>query len=212
MLDSNLVAAVWGIAALYGVVVALLIPRTDQIYQAYIEAGTDVSHQRARIWARTTRLIPVIALLTVMGLSLVAIFGKNGVSITWPPSTSLWVILAGVISMLIFIGIVFVLVRRVPPFELPIIGCENAGRLSSVDQFRKEAKIYIVNESAAAVQYVWIDRKGKPADTLHARLNPGGKPVILNTYAGHLWMFQDSENKCIGLYRAREEPGGVIIR
>jgi hypothetical protein len=104
MLDANLVAATWGIAALYGVLVSILIIRTDQIYQAYIERGSELFYQRAKTWAWTTRLIPVVAFVTIMGLSLIAIFGSNGVSTTWPPSTSLWVILAGVITMAVFTG------------------------------------------------------------------------------------------------------------
>jgi hypothetical protein len=213
MLDPNLVTAVWGIAALYGVVTGLLITRADQIYQAYLENGTPVSHQRARTWAMTTLVLPVIALVTIIALSLIAIFGRGGISTTWPPSISFWVVLAGAVTMLIFTAVIFRLVRRVPPFELSAISCEEgADELRSRDSTLSPAKLYWVNEGSAPVQYLWIDRQGNAVERYRKKLDHDGIPRITDTWTGHLWALQDLEGKCIGFYRAREEPGGIIIR
>jgi hypothetical protein len=104
------------------------------------------------------------------------------------------------------------LVRRLPPFELPVIGCEEAGGLSSFDTSRTLTKITFVNKGVTPVQSIWIDRQGNEVEKYRTKLEPTGTPQVIETWAGHLWMLQDQERKCIGLYRAREEPGGVIIK
>jgi hypothetical protein len=212
-LDPNLVAAVWGVAALYGVLAGFLISRTDQIYQEYMEKGTIVSNQRAKTWALTTRALPVAAFVTIAVLSLVAVFEPGGVSITRPPGTSFWIILAGVITMVVFTVTIFRLVRKIPQFELPVINCgAGADELRSRDTSLSLTKICLVNEGAAPVQYVWIDRHGNTVEHYRKILDPDGIPRIFETWAGHLWMLQDMDRKCIGVYRAREEPGGVFIK
>jgi hypothetical protein len=210
MLDPNLVAAVWGTAALYGVLVSILIIRTDQIYQEYMKTGSELFYHRAKTWVWTTRLIPAVAFVTILGLSLIAIFGPNSVPIK--SSTSFWVVFAGVVTMAIFIGIVFRLVRPLPPFELPPISCADGGKLSSFDTSRTLTKITFINRGTSPVQYVWIDRHGDEREKFRVALNPDGTPQVLETWAGHLWMVQDSEHKCLVLYRAREVPGGVTIK
>lgn len=213
MLDPNLVAAVWGIAALYGVLAGFLINRTDQIYQDYMEKGTLVSNDRAKTWALTTRALPVAAFVTIAALSLVAVFEPGGVSTTRPPGTSFWIILAGVITMVVFTVTIFRLTRQIPQFELPVIDCENStDELRSRDTSLSLTKMCLVNEGATPVQYVWIDRDGKAVERYRKTLNPDGVPKIFETWAGHLWMLQDLEGNCIGAYRAREEPGGVFLK
>ena len=210
--DPNLVAAVWGTAALYGVLVSILIIRTDQIYSDYMRTGSELFYHRAKTWVWTTLLIPVVAFVTITALSLIAILGPNGVSIRRASNTSFWVIIVGVITMAIFTGIVFRLVRRLPPFELPVISCGDASELSSFDTSRTLTKITFVNKGPSPVQYIWIDRHGKEVEKFRTALKAEGTPQVLETWAGHLWMVQDQERKCICFYRAREEPGGVTIK
>lgn len=212
MLDPNLVAALWGVAALYGVLVSILVIRADQIYESYIEKGTKVWYERARTWAWTTLAIPVIAFVAIVALSVIAIGKKNGVPVTWPPGANFWNILIAVISMVVFAGIVFMLVRVPPPFELSLIRCEDAGELVSVDTTWTKTKMTFINNSPTAVQYIWVDRHGVLRKEGFCReLRNDGQPQLEETWAGHLWKVQDMGGKCICYVRAREQPGAVII-
>jgi hypothetical protein len=78
MLDANLTTAIWGAISVYGVLAGLLISRADQNYQTYKEEGTFVAYNRARTWALTTASLPLLAFVTVLGMSLVGILEKNG--------------------------------------------------------------------------------------------------------------------------------------
>src|SRR5215469_8899598 len=61
LLDANLVVALWGAISLFGVLVALLIPRTDQNYQTFLDVGSPEAYQRARTWAFVTRSVPLLS-------------------------------------------------------------------------------------------------------------------------------------------------------
>jgi hypothetical protein len=207
VLDQNLVTALWGAIALYGVLAALLIPRADQNYQIFLDKGTPGPYKRARYWARVTLAVPLLSLVTVLVISLIAIRLKNGVSLTWPPTSSLWVIIIGVATQLIFLAIIGVLVVRLPPYEIPERNASELGTLRSSD-YLTESYIWFFNETSSSVEIFWVDYHGVE----QSRGSVDQLPMVQATYDTHVFVVRNLTGDFVALFVARDVPGGAFIR
>ena len=213
MLDANLTTAIWGAVSVYGVLAGLLISRADQNYQTYREEHTFHAYKRARTWAWTTGSLPLLAFVTVFGMSLVGIFEKNGVPFTWPATTGLWVIVAGIATTLIFVVIVAILVNWPPSYDLPSKGCNDIPARSS----KNGAKTHIsfVNELSRPVRLFWVGFDGDEKD--YGSIDPrtdephpteDSRPTNIkeqDTYTGHVWVVREL-GACITHFVALKDP------
>ena len=210
LLDANLVVALWGAISLFGVLVALLIPRTDQNYQTFLELGSPEAYQRARTWALVTRSVPLLAFCEVLGISLVGLLPKD-VSLTWPPSTSVWVIIAGLVTQLLFTAIVIMLVKWPPSYNIPALNSDKLPGLKS-HAFGSQSLIFFINKRPEPVRLSWVDYNGTEQD--RGIIYPGNEdnPQGQNTSASHPFVVRDQkDNSFIALFVARSAPGRAVI-
>ena len=219
MLDANLTTAIWGAISVYGVLAGLLISRADQNYQTYKEEGTFVAYNRARTWALTTASLPLLAFVTVLGMSLVGILEKNGAPFSWPPTTGLWVIICGIATTLIFVVIVLNLVTWPPrSYDLQARGCSDIPVRSS--RSRTKTHIDFVNELRRPVKLIWVDYAGAEQDfgsigpdTREPDLTKNSHPANMqgmNTYEGCVWVVRE-QGACITHFVVQDSSGAALI-
>jgi hypothetical protein len=206
VLDANFVTALWGAIALYGVLAALLVPRADQNYQTFLDKGTPGAYKRAKHWARVTLAVPLLSLVTVLIISLIAIRLKNGVSLSWPPTSNLWVIIISVATQLIFLVIIWVFLVRLPPYEIPERNASELGTLRSRD-YLAESIIWFFNETSSSVELFWVDYDG--VEHSYGPVDPTQKH---NTYDTHVFVVRNLARDFVALFVARDVPGGAYIR
>lgn len=210
MLDANLVAAVWGAIALYGVLASLLVPRTDNNYRTFLDKGTEETYKAAKYWARITFAVPLVALFTVLAVSLIAILPRKGVPLTWPPTSSLWVVFIGLVSQLFFLIFVGLLVTLFPPsYDLPVRNLNELETLKSRD-FSNQTIVYFANETDWPINLYWIDYDGH-----EIFYGPPLGPKELRrseTFATHPWVARNQDGTPVALFEARKVPGRAVIK
>jgi VHL beta domain len=227
MLDANLVAAVWGAIALYGVLASLITPRTDTNYRTFLKEGTEETYKAAKYWTRVTISIPLVALLTVLAVSLIAILQKNGVPLTWPPTSSLWVILIGLASQVVFLVFVGLLVPLfMPPYYLKPGNLRELNERDESGNWKVRSRdytsptiIWFVNATDTPISLYWCDYEGQevPYDPPLASKDRRSQ----GTFDTHPWVARvaRSENETknetpetpVALFVARKLPGGALI-
>ena len=72
-LSANSFTVIWGVLALFGVLVSLLIPRADHNYSAYRTSVSDLDHERAVTFAQAVRWTPLLVLIGATAFGVVAI-------------------------------------------------------------------------------------------------------------------------------------------
>jgi hypothetical protein len=211
LMDQNLIAVEWGLLGLFGVVVTLLIPRSDEHYRNFLASGSDRDHQHARRWMLITRIMPIIVLLAVVGLF---ILGARDVKLKYyPPAVhllndkSFWLLAAGVATQAVFTGMVWILVRSVK-LRYPILrplGCDDKKRQSM--DFDRKTLIRFINKTDTEIKILWLDYKGSPVvrDSVSAK-----DERIENTYVSHPFMAK-AGNVCIAVFLPKKLPAKAII-
>ena len=71
-----------------------------------------------------------------------------------------------------------------------------------------ETEIAFVNRTRGKIQIFWVNDVENPR--FYAEAEPGGEHRQ-HTYAGHVWLVQDSEGKTVGIYEATEKAGVAVV-
>lgn len=69
--------------------------------------------------------------------------------------------------------------------------------------------VRFVNRTASEVTLYWIDAGGKRH--AYAKVAPGGR-ASQNTFASHVWLATDPDDKAIALFMAEAKPGLAIVK
>lgn len=101
-MDANVIATLWGFLALFGVFVALLVPRADENYKRFKEKMTEREERRAKRWALFTIGMPIGALLLAMIISVVWGLSHKW-TLDWPGDGLFWLLMITNIAQLAFV-------------------------------------------------------------------------------------------------------------
>jgi VHL beta domain len=205
-LSANLFTVLWGVLALFGVLVSLLIPRADQHYSAYRTSVSDLDHERAVTFAQTVRWTPLIVLAGATAFGIVAILvNRSGGRL--PHGWGLVAI--SLVAQGAFVVGVWLLIPAVPgriPTATPI-PCSQEGILSSQSSVDK-TPVRFVNQSSTAVRIYWLDYEGERQ--LVDRILPSQEGVQ-ETWRTHPFVVASLNDKCVQIVRAGAYPMRVTI-
>jgi hypothetical protein len=208
VLDQNVVTTIWGAIALFGVLVSLMVPRTEQAYSEFIAQGTALAHRRATTWTNATRTIPFVVAVMVTLLTLTAYLGDGSISAGLPPSRSSWIVISAPLLQLVFAIAILLVTTKPREYDLhPLTGVTEPDLRSS--GHGHATKLSFVNQRSAPVRYQWLDWQGSHQS--RSIVQPD-TPAIESTYDGHVFVVEDVEGRVLGYYRARDEPAQIVLR
>jgi VHL beta domain len=206
-LSPNLFTVLWGVLALFGVLVSLLIPRADQNYSAYRATVSDLDHERALTFTQVVRWTPLFVLIGVIAFVLPVVL-MNRSRGRLPSGTALVAI--SLVAQAAFVVGVWLLIPAVPE-RIPIarsFPCSQEEILSSQSSV-DETRIRFVNQSSTAVRIYWLDYQGR-RQLIHD-LGPGQEEVQ-QTWQTHPFVLTSTQNpQCVQIVRAGAEPVMVPI-
>lgn len=94
--------------------------------------------------------------------------------------------------------------------ELPMTECSAlTGKPGSGKAHTGLINVTFENHLDQAVRVYWMDFAGQP--DLYFELIPG-ESYVQETYASHLWLVTDTDDQCVGLFRANNRNTTATIQ
>jgi hypothetical protein len=209
MNPPDIFAVQWGFVGLAGVVVALLIPKTTELFKDFARYGGDREWTAARRFSITTRWVPAFTLVALVLITAVGVADDGLSDPERRPAT--WVmLLTPILGQVVFVVVARKLVERVPLLEAAHWQSDdsNAPKVSESTHLYRTI-LRVVNDSDESVAVYWLPPGSDDEPQLKASMN-AREECPLNTYRGHVFEIRPEKSANM-VVKAGEFPSVLRI-
>jgi hypothetical protein len=207
-IDLNSVAVLWGIIALFGVLISLLIQPADQAYTAYVMTVSQHAHDRAYSLSQAIKWIPMVVFSGILMLSMPLIVHA------WRRRAfhAFWLIGGTLLAQLLFAGGVNRLAPDVPS-TIPKLAHPDrcSTKLPHSVEAEHETTVRFRNDSTHRVEVIWLGYGGERVS--YGVIRPGDA-LILPTWVTHPFVLTnpDDGNRCLAVVLPTDQVGVAAAR